>query len=69
MDLKHYIPISIGVFAAVVLAARYFGLPPAPFVFILLIGETMLGLQMENQKIFRFLEDLARAFKPTRKAR
>ncbi|MBZ5677677.1 MAG: hypothetical protein LAP61_25820 [Acidobacteriia bacterium] len=69
MDLKHYIPISIGVFAAVILAARYFGVPPAPFVFILLVGETILGLQLEDQKVFRFLEDLARALKPTRKAR
>ena len=69
MELKYYVPISIGVFAAVVAAARHFGLPPAPFVLILLVGETILGLQMEDQKVFHFLEDLARAFKPTRRAR
>ena len=69
MNLKYYVPISIGVFAAVVMAARHFGVPPAPFVFILLVGETILGLQMEDQKVFRFLEDVARAFKPTHKAR
>ena len=69
MDLKHYIPISIGVFAAVILAARYFGVPPAPFVFILLVGETILGLQLEDQKVFRFLENLASALKPKGRAR
>ena len=69
MDLKYYIPISIGVFAAVIMVTHYFGVPPAPFVFIVLVGETILGLQLEDQKVFRFLEDAARALKPTRKAR
>jgi len=69
MDLKHYVPISIGVFAAVILAARYFAVPPAPFVFILLVGETIIGLQLEDQKVFRFLENLASSLKPTRRAR
>jgi len=69
MELKQYVPISIGVFAAVILAARHFGVPPAPFVFILLVGETIIGLQLEDQKVFRFLENLASAFKPIRRAR
>ena len=69
MDLKHYVPISIGVFAAVILAARYFGVPFAPFAFVLLVGETIIGLQLEDHKVSRFLESLASAFKPTHKAR
>jgi hypothetical protein len=69
MDLKHYVPISIGVFAAVILAARYFAVPAAPFVFILLIGETIIGLQLEDQKVFRFVENLASAFKLNRRVR
>lgn len=68
MDLKHYVPISIGVFAAVILVARYFAVPAAPFVFILLVGETIIGFQLEDQKVFRFLETLAHAFKPRHRA-
>ena len=64
MDLKHYVPISIGLFAAMIAATHYFGVPFAPFAFVLLIGETIIGLQLEDQKVFRFLENLASAFKP-----
>ena len=63
MDLKHYVPVSIGVFIAVILAARYFGVPFAPFALVLLVGETIIGLQLEDQKVFRFLENLGNAFK------
>jgi hypothetical protein len=63
MDLKHYVPISIGAFAALILATRYFAVPFAPFVFVLLIGETIIGLQLEDQKVSRFLEDLVKALK------
>jgi len=69
MDLKHYVPISVGVFAAVILATRFFGVPFAPFAFVLLIGETIIGLQLEYGKVSRFLEDLASALKPHRGAR
>jgi hypothetical protein len=68
MDLKHYVPISIGVFAAVILLTRYFAVPPAPFLIILLVGETIIGFQLEDQKVFWFLETLANAFKPTHRA-
>ena len=73
MDLKHYVPISVAVFAALIVATRYFAVPFAPFAFVLLIGETMIGLQIENQRVSRFLEDLLKAFKaglgPTHHAR
>jgi len=65
MELKHYVPVSIGVFVAVILAARYFGVPFAPFALVLLVGETIIGLQLEDQKVFRFLENLGNAFKST----
>ena len=68
MDLKHYVPISLGVFAAVILIARYFAVPVAPFALILLVGETIIGFQLEDRKVFRFLETLAHAFKPRRRA-
>ena len=68
MDLKRYVPISIGVFAAVILVARYFAVPVAPFALIVLVGETIIGFQLEDQKVFRFLETLAHAFKPRHRA-
>ena len=63
MELKHYVPVSIGVFVAVILATRYFGVPFAPFALVLLVGETIIGLQVEDQKVFRFLETLGSVFK------
>lgn len=65
MNLKQYVPISIGVFIAVVLIARYLGIPVAPWALILILGETIIGLQAENQRVLHFLEDLFRAFKTT----
>lgn len=63
MSLKHYVPISVGVFALVLLTARYYSVPIAPFALVLLVGETIIGLQLENQRVFRFLEDIARSLK------
>ena len=69
MDLKHYVPISIGVFVTVILAAHYFAVPVAPFAIILLVGETILGFQLEDQRVGRFVEDLLSALKPNSRAR
>jgi hypothetical protein len=63
MPLKHYMPISVGVFALVILTARHYAVPIAPFALILLVGETIIGLQLEDQKIYRFLEDLVQSLK------
>jgi hypothetical protein len=63
MPLKHYIPISIGVFVLVILTARYHSVPIAPFALVLLVGETIIGLQLEDQRISRLLEDIVRSFK------
>lgn len=63
MDLKRYVPISIGVFIALMLATRYFGVPFAPFALVLLVGETILGLQLEDQKVYRFLAGVFSGFK------
>ncbi|HSP69803.1 MAG TPA: hypothetical protein VLN48_18900 [Bryobacteraceae bacterium] len=63
MPLKQYVPISLGVFALVILTARYYSVPVAPFALVLFVGETIIGLQLEDQKIFRFLEELARSLK------
>ncbi len=63
MLLKHYIPISIAVFILVILAAHHYSVPIAPFALLLLVGETILGFQMEDQKLAQFLEDLVRSLK------
>jgi hypothetical protein len=43
--------------------ARYVSIPILPFALVLLVGETLIGLQLEDRKISRFLEDLRRAWK------
>ena len=63
MRLVQYVPISIGVFAAVVFVARYFGVPAAPFALVILVGEIIIGLQVENQRILHILGDVVRGFK------
>jgi hypothetical protein len=63
VDLKHYIPVSIGLFLGVILIARYFAVPIAPFAVVLLVGETIIGFQLEDQRVFRFLEDLFKSIK------
>jgi hypothetical protein len=69
MPLKQYVPISVGVFILVILTARYFSVPIAPFALVLLVGETIIGLQLEDQRVSRFLEDLLRAMKSSSKPR
>ncbi len=65
MSLKQYVPISIGVFAGVILLARYLGVPFAPFALVVLFGETIVGLQIEEQRVLHFLEDVFRGLKTT----
>ncbi len=60
MSLKHYVPISIGVFAMVILIARHFAVPISPFVVVLLLGETLIGIQLEDHKVARLLADLVK---------
>ena len=51
MALRHYFSISVGVFVLVILAARYVSIPILPFALVLLVGETVISLQLEDQKI------------------
>lgn len=61
MTLKQYFPISVGAFALVIAAAHYFAVPILPFAFILLFGETLIGFQLEDHRVPRFLHELFRA--------
>ena len=63
MLLRHYFPLSVGIFVLVVSAAHYFSVPIAPFAVLLLAGVTLLGFQLEDHKAARFLGDLLRTLK------
>ena len=58
MRLRYYFPISVAVFVLVVAAARYFSFPILPFAVILLVGETLLGFQVEDHKVPHALKSL-----------
>ncbi len=64
MKLRHYFPISVGVFVLVVGTALYFSVPVAPFAAILLAGETLLGFQLEDHKVPKTLKQLFTPPKP-----
>lgn len=63
MRLKHYFPISVAFFFAVVVALSNSPVPAAPIVVILLVGETLLGFQLEDHKVPKVLASL---FKPAK---
>jgi len=64
MTLKQYFPISVAVFAAVVAITIYFKIPLLPFAVILLTGETLIGLTLEDHKVSRYLAAIFKAPKP-----
>jgi len=59
--LKTYFLISIAVFVLVVGGALYYSAPILPFALILLGGETLLGFQLEDHRVPRFLSQVFRA--------
>lgn len=61
MSLKSYFPISLAFFAGVLYAAHYYSAPILPFALILLAGETLLGFQLEEHRIPKFLGELFKA--------
>jgi hypothetical protein len=63
MRLKYYFPISVGLFATVVAGAYYSHVPIAPLAIILLVGETLLGFQLEDHRVQRILSRLFRPVK------
>jgi hypothetical protein len=63
--LKQYFPISVGFFVLVFLAAHHFSVPFAPFAAILLAGETLLGFQVEDHKVAKFLGALTKPSRPS----
>lgn len=58
MTLRHYFPLSVVVFLLVAGLARHFSVPIAPFAAVLLVGETLLGFQLEDHKVAKSLKQL-----------
>jgi hypothetical protein len=61
MSLKYYVPISVVMFVLVVCGAYFFSVPILPFALVLLAGETLLGFEVEDHKVPRFLSEVFRA--------
>lgn len=58
MTLKNYFLLSAGIFVLAIMALRYVPIPMLPFVLIVLVGETLLGFQVEDHKVGRLLSAL-----------
>jgi hypothetical protein len=67
VPLKLYFPFSVATFILVVALAYHFAVPIGPFAAILLVGETLLGLQLENHTAPRALKRVLEVKKPDRR--
>ncbi len=58
MSLKNYFLVSVGIFVLAIVGLHYLPIPVLPFVIIMLIGETLLGFQVEDHRVPRLLGQL-----------
>ena len=58
MTLKKYFLLSVGIFVLAIAGIHYLPIPILPFVIILLVGETLLGFQIEDHRVPRVLAEL-----------
>lgn len=58
MTLQKYFLVSVGIFVLAIAGIHYLPIPILPFVIILLIGETLLGFQVEDHRVPRLLAGL-----------
>jgi hypothetical protein len=63
MPIKYYFPISVAFFVMIAALARYFVVPIAPFALVLLVGETLLGFQLEDHKAGKLVGALLKPLK------
>ena len=61
MTLKQYFPISVAAFVAVISLIEYLNVPAAPFAFVLLTAETLIGFQLEDHRIPKYIASIFRA--------
>lgn len=64
MTLKQYFPLSIAIFVAVVSLVEYLDMPVAPFALVLLVAETLVGFELEDHKVPKFLAQIFQHPKP-----
>ncbi len=55
MTLRNYFLLSVGIFVLAIAGLHYLPIPVLPFVLIILVGETLLGFQIEDHKVGRML--------------
>ena len=60
MTLAKYFPLSVVLLAGVIALTVYLGVPPAPFVLVLLAAETLIGFQLEDHRVSKFLKSVFR---------
>ena len=58
MSLRNYFLLSVGIFVLVIAGVWYFPIPVLPFAIVVLAGETLLGFQVEDQRVPRLLGQL-----------
>lgn len=64
MSLKNYFAASVGVFVLFMVGAHYASVPVVPIAAILLVGETLLGFEVEDHKVGRALKQLFTSSRP-----
>jgi hypothetical protein len=69
MVLRQYFPLSVGLFVLVILAAHFFKVPVLPFAVVLLVGETLLGFELEDHRVAKVAGDFLKALRPTPRPR
>jgi len=60
MTLKTYFPLSVLMFLALVVGLHYSPVPVAPFAIIFLAAETLIGFELEDHRVPKFLKELFR---------
>jgi len=65
MTLRQYFPISVAALVLLIALVHYLHVPAPilPLAIILLVGETLMGFQVEDHKVARVLGDLFRTTK------
>ncbi len=63
MALKQYFPISVAFFVLVIVLAHRFAVPIVPFAVAALVGETLVGIQLEDNKIAHLFGGLLKSLK------
>jgi len=61
MTIRRYFPISVGIFVLVCALAYLADVPVAPVAIIILVGETIIGFELENDRAGTIAKGVLRA--------